>query len=200
MSVHSGCETKHHCVLEATTPNMALTKHLLRFGATSSMKGLPRAVKADTKHFRLLWTVAFVGFLGVCFMQISLLIQNYFSYPTATNVHNRRVDLFQVVCFTLTRATFIRDVLSRQVNRSRQNVLARRFSCTFSISEQHPTRSHGVPLAPVDDGHDARRQQHLHAHDPRASTLPELLQGAERTPALSAQRRFHSSGALPIHR
>ena len=73
---------------------MALSKHLSEFCHKTSLKGVPRAAKADTVYFRFLWVIAVFSFSAVCVTQFCFLFLDYFSYPTNTRVYTEKSNTF----------------------------------------------------------------------------------------------------------
>ena len=61
-------------------------EELRRFANSTSVKGVPRLVRADTSAIRLLWTLAVLTFLGVSLNQTYVLVKEYLSYASATQV------------------------------------------------------------------------------------------------------------------
>ena len=58
-----------------------------RFALTTSVKGIPRAVKTRSKPMRLLWMVCIIGFLTVAIVQAVVLTIDYLGYGTITTIY-----------------------------------------------------------------------------------------------------------------
>ena len=65
----------------------------MEFAVTTSVKGIPRAVKCRSKPMRLLWTVCIIGFLTAAILQATALTIDYFRYGTTTTIAEYRIDL-----------------------------------------------------------------------------------------------------------
>lgn len=59
-------------------------KELQRFCQTTSVKGIPRAAKAEHKGICVTWMIAVVMMLSLASYQVSMLIIEYLEYPTYT--------------------------------------------------------------------------------------------------------------------
>ena len=71
-----------------------MLKCFSEFCHNTSLKGIPRAVKAENTYFRCLWITAVLGFSVACTLQLGFLLEDFFSYPTNTNVYTRQIDTF----------------------------------------------------------------------------------------------------------
>ena len=63
-----------------------------QFCLTTSVKGIPRAVKSKTKLIRVLWSVCVVGFLVMAFFQTAALTIEYLSHGVTTSLVEYQVD------------------------------------------------------------------------------------------------------------
>ena len=64
------------------------------FCLTTSIKGIPRAVKSRSLPMRVLWTVCVVGFLGLAFIQSYMLTNSYLNFDVTTTLSNYRTNPF----------------------------------------------------------------------------------------------------------
>ena len=107
---------------------MALLKCLSQFCHNTSLKGIPRAAKAETTYFKYIWITAVLGFSLACALQLALLLVDFFSYPTNTNVSSKNMDTFHsnvlqahTLCFlrptflAITDTTRFMEIVSKKI-------------------------------------------------------------------------------------
>ena len=66
-----------------------------QFGLTTSIKGIPRAVKSKSLSMRILWTVCVIGFLGLASIQSYALTMSYLNFDVTTTLANYRTNQFK---------------------------------------------------------------------------------------------------------
>ena len=66
---------------------MVVKKEVGNFCQTTSLKGLPRAFKAEHKGTRVAWTLAVILMLTMACYQVTMLVLEYLDYPTYTVSH-----------------------------------------------------------------------------------------------------------------
>ena len=66
---------------------------LKKFGLSTSVKGIPRAVKSKSSPMRILWSVCVLGFLACACSQIYSLTQSYLAFDVTTTLSEHRLDL-----------------------------------------------------------------------------------------------------------
>ena len=67
---------------------------LKSFGQTTSVKGIPRAIKSKSKFVRALWTICVIAFLITAGYQTYILTKQFFSFAVATTLLEYPVDRF----------------------------------------------------------------------------------------------------------
>ena len=66
---------------------------LKKFGLSTSVKGIPRAVKSKSRPVRVLWSVCVIGFLACACAQTYFLTQSYLEFDATTTLSQKRIDL-----------------------------------------------------------------------------------------------------------
>ena len=61
-----------------------VTKELKTFFETTSVKGVPRVVKSSTRALRINWFIVVVISLSLAAWQSTVLLTEYWQYPTVT--------------------------------------------------------------------------------------------------------------------
>ena len=64
-----------------------------QFCLTTSIKGIPRAVKSKTTAIRVLWLLCVIGFLTAAFVQTAALTSEFLSHGISTSLVESKVDL-----------------------------------------------------------------------------------------------------------
>lgn len=72
---------------------MGLREELKKFCASTSMKGIPRAINSDRVVLRVLWTVAVLALFGFVCYQTYTLISGYLQYAVVTSYSERSSTL-----------------------------------------------------------------------------------------------------------
>ena len=70
---------------EETSPT-SLKTHLRNFALSTSVRGIPRAAKADDKVLSALWTIAVVCCSGVLVHYTKNTLSKYLSYGVVTSI------------------------------------------------------------------------------------------------------------------
>jgi len=63
---------------------MTLLELVRNFGETTSIRGIPRALKSPYKLLVVVWSLAIVIFAGVLIAQLTLLLIKYYKYDYST--------------------------------------------------------------------------------------------------------------------
>ena len=74
---------------------------LKKFGLSTSIKGIPRAVKSKSRPMRTLWCVCVIGFLACACYQACILTQTYLAFEVTTTLSEHRLDLLGITEHTV---------------------------------------------------------------------------------------------------
>lgn len=72
---------------------MAIREEVRSFLQQTSIKGIPRAVKAKRKFLKVLWIISTFAFLSLAFWQVTELVSEYLTYPTTTVMEETNVGI-----------------------------------------------------------------------------------------------------------
>lgn len=59
---------------------------LVEWAKASSSHGLPNIASSRHKHLKIIWTIAFLGCISICFYLILLTLLDYRTYPVNINI------------------------------------------------------------------------------------------------------------------
>ena len=66
---------------------------LKKFGLSTSVKGIPRAIKSKSRSLRILWSLCVIGCLACACYQSYFLTQSYLAFDVTTTLSEHRLDL-----------------------------------------------------------------------------------------------------------